>query len=262
MPRRGAARRAGGALAGAALASAALAGARGDAGAGAGAGAGEGAGGGGKAALDALLAQVDFPTLSTDPSQLIALLPQLGLSQACQGAVIGAGATCLPDIQSVATGLIQDPTVGTLIASYTNSPDAEARLQPGPPGGGGGSNSSAPGGDGAATPSPLPALPDSAIESLIDQILPKVRELLPAKDPEGAGMVSRACCEALAPVVTNACLCSRRTMELVYALLSQDGPQVTDLNPFLKFFVQVMDRLECRAADALVAWPSAQCPAS
>jgi len=149
-----------------------------------------------------------------------------------------------------------------LIDSYTNSSGMEAMFQSGSPGGGEGNNSSALASDAAGSPAPLPALPDSVIEFLINQILPKVDELLPAKDAEGRGMVSRACCEALAPLVANACLCSQRTMELFYALLSQEGPQVTDLNPMLKFFVEVLDRLQCRAADDIVAWPSERCPAS
>ena len=176
--------------------------------------------------------------------------------------MIGAGATCLPEIQSVATGMIQDPTVGALIATYMNSSGIDSFFQTGPPGGVEGDNSSAPVSDTSGSPAPLPALPDSVIQFLINQILPKVDELLPAKDSEGRGMVSRACCEALAPVATNACLCSQRTMELFYALISQDGPQVTDLNPWLKFFIEVLDRLQCRAADDLVAWPSERCPAS
>ena len=76
-------------------------------------------GGVGEGALDAILAQVDFPTLATDPSQLIALLPEIGLSFECQGAVIGIGTTCLPLIQTVATGLLQNPTIANLVNSYT-----------------------------------------------------------------------------------------------------------------------------------------------
>ena len=124
------------------------------------------------------------------------------------------------------------------------------------------SNSSAPAGDAAASEL-LAVLDDPALpvilpyltESLINTTLPMVRQLLPAKDAEGVGMVSRTCCEAMEPVVTTGCLCSKSTMELVHAAISRCGPNVTNLNPVVKYFVKSMDKLKCQAADDLVAWP-------
>ena len=280
-------------------------------------------GGVGEGALDAILAQVDFPTLATDPSQLIALLPEIGLSFECQGAVIGIGTTCLPLIQTVATGLLQNPTIANLVNSYTQgwstalahlpSPRpaacpflSRARACPPPPpcpalsrrrygpygfatlaiaadasslplqgmdadtlfeAGDDGSNvttadalNAITQGRGAAMAGGA-QLPPEAIEALMNMILPDVQNLLPDK-VDGQGVVSESCCQIIRPLVTEACLCSKETMGILYELLSQGGPPVTDINPYLVYAREFMEKLQCSAVDDLVVYPSDQCPAA
>jgi len=220
-------------------------------------------GGVGEGALDAILAQVDFPTLATDPSQLIALLPEIGLSFECQGAVIGIGTTCLPLIQTVATGLLQNPTIANLVNSYTQGMDADTLFEAGDDG----SNvttadalNAITQGRGAAMAGGA-QLPPEAIEALMNMILPDVQNLLPDK-VDGQGVVSESCCQIIRPLVTEACLCSKETMGILYELLSQGGPPVTDINPYLVYAREFMEKLQCSAADDLVVYPSDQCPAS
>ena len=200
-----------------------------------------------------------FPCASRERNtQQSAFLEEVGLSQECQGHVIRAGASCLPEIQSLATGIVMNPDVSALIAPWpVNIPELLQGLN-----GCFQSDSSAPAGD-AAVPGVLAVLDNPAIplilpvltQTLIDTTLPMVRQLLPAKDAEGVGVVSGTCCEAVKPVVMDGCLCSKSTMELVHAAIARCGPKVTNLNPVVAYFVQSMDQLKCQAADDLVAWP-------
>ena len=180
------------------------------------------------AALD--LSNLDVSSLLSDPTQLISLLPQLGLSEACQTDVITMGANCLPELQLLPQ-LLQDPKVTGLIAQYSGvnvtageSPDDLAAAAS------------------SANLTGMPVLSDDEIQSIIDEVLPIAQGLFPD------GKISDACCSQLSPVVSDNCLCSKTTMDLVYSFTSSSDPPITDLNPYLKFVDEVMGKVSARRA--------------
>merc|ERR1712072_599055 len=65
-----------------------------------------------------LASQIDFSTLASNPTQVLALLPQMGFSQQCQQNIMGAGAVCLTDFQSLGS-LMSDPDVAAEIQKVT-----------------------------------------------------------------------------------------------------------------------------------------------
>merc|ERR1712072_472261 len=95
----------------------------------------------------------------------------------------------------------------------------------------------------------LPTLTDDQIQEIIDVVLPKVQANLMTKDADGTGILSPACC-----------MCTKTAMQLVYNLMSTSEPPVTDLNPYMKFVTQVMDKLQCSSLDNMVFYPHPTCP--
>jgi len=179
-----------------------------------------------RAQLD--LSNLDVSSLLSDPTQLISLLPQLGLSEACQTDVITMGANCLPELQLLPQ-LLQDPKVTGLIAQYAGvnvtageSPSDLASAAE------------------SANLTGMPVLSDDEIQSIIDEVLPIAQGLFPD------GKISDACCSQLSPVVSDNCLCSKTTMDLVYSFTSSSDPPITDLNPYLKFVDEVMGKVSAR----------------
>ena len=61
-------------------------------------------------------------------------------------------------------------------------------------------------------------------------------------------------------MVDHSCMCTKTAMELVYNLMSTSEPPVTDLNPYMKFVTQVMDKLQCSSLDNMVFYPHPTCP--
>merc|ERR1719375_897448 len=152
----------------------------------------------------------------------MALLPskEVGLSQECQGHVIRAGASCLPEIQSLATGIVMNPDVKVLIdkweedyallqglggtarklnfpellqglnGCFRNNSSNSSHSSDSNNNSNNSSNSSAPAGD-AAVSELLAALDNPALpvilpyltERLINTTLPMVRQLLPGRTP-------------------------------------------------------------------------------
>ena len=193
--------------------------------------------------VDDLMAQVDLSTLASDPMQAITLLPMLGFTQQCQGDIIGAGANCLPDLMGL-QNLMGDEELAELFQKYTGidpkSIDAGTNM--------------------TAEMEGLPTLTDDQIQEIIDVVLPKVQANLMTKDADGTGILSPACCMMIQPLVDHSCMCTKTAMELVYNLMSTSEPPVTDLNPYMKFVTQVMDKLQCSSLDNMVFYPHPTCP--
>ena len=78
-----------------------------------------------------------------------------------------------------------------------------------------------------------------------------------AEDFHGLTLTER-CCAGLKPIVSSKCLCSRTFATYLYTFLRTPN---NDLNPYLPFFTQVLNGLECDALDDLVFYPSDTCAA-
>merc|ERR1712078_371230 len=187
------------------------------------------------ATLESLAGQIDFSTLASNPTQLIAVLPQMGFSQTCQQAVVGAGASCLGDFQAVGT-VFSDPDVQAEISKITGIDTASLA-------------SSAAGGnitesDVEEQLAAAPTLTEDQISQLVDALLPLAQKELPTKDAVG----------------TESCMCTETAMKIVYDGLKSRG--ITDLNNYGKLIAGIMDKLQCSALNNLVFYPSSECPAS
>jgi len=203
------------------------------------------------ATLESLAGQIDFSTLASNPTQLIAVLPQMGFSQTCQQAVVGAGASCLGDFQAVGT-VFSDPDVQAEISKITGIDTASIA-------------SSAAGGnitesDVEEQLAAAPTLTEDQISQLVDALLPLAQKELPTKDADGNGMISGQCCTQMEPLVTESCMCTETAMKIVYDGLKSRG--ITDLNNYGKLIAGIMDKLQCSALNNLVFYPSSECPAS
>lgn len=194
---------------------------------------------------------IDFSTLSSNPQQIIAALPQMGFSQECVSSIMGAGAVCLIDFQALgslggnpefiaAIQKVSGVDVSSAVDSAESGNATEADIM--------------------SELSSLPTLSDDQIQELITAVLPMAQKELPSKDADGNGIISPACCSQMEPLVTNNCMCTKQAMGYVYQALEPRG--ITDLNTYMPLLSGVMNKLSCTALDNMVFSPSSQCPAS
>merc|ERR1719171_2720164 len=96
----------------------------------------------------------------------------------------------------------------------------------------------------ALGPNPEPfVLPNDQIQQIIDELLPQYKKLSPE------GKVSQRCCAGLKPLVSSQCFCTETFASYLYTFLRTPN---NDLNPYLPFWSQVLNGLECDALDDLV----------
>merc|ERR1711959_779590 len=136
---------------------------------------------------------------------VLALLPQMGFSQQCQQNIMGAGAVCLTDFQSLGA-LMSDPDVAAEIQKVTGVDGASA----GAAAEGGNVTSS----EVQEAASAMPTLTEAQISQLADALLPKIQKELPTKDASGQGMISAACCTQMTPLVTDNCMCTEKALNM------------------------------------------------
>ena len=168
----------------------------------------------------------------------------------CQNEIITASVSCLAEIQFLPMLLI-DPKVAQVILDYLpanstvnrteiaeNPSDAfELLLQ----------NTFE---NGVGPNADSFTLTNDQIQEIINELLPQYKKLSPE------GKISDRCCASIKPVVSSQCFCTQTFANYLYLFLRTPN---NDLNPYLPFFRNTFNGLECDALDNLVFYPSPEC---
>jgi len=200
--------------------------------------------------LDQVLPGFTVNTVLGNPSSIAGLLPTLGFSTRCQNEFFTAAVSCLAEIQFLPM-LFIDPKVGQVILDYlpANSTLNRTEIAERP--------SDAfdllLGNVAAEAVGPNAAsftLTNDEIQAIINELLPQYKKLSPE------GKISDRCCASIKPVVSSQCFCTQTFADYLYLFLRTPN---NDLNPYLPFFRNTFNGLDCDALDDLVFYPSDKC---